>query len=115
MLLCFPTPFLMSCIILSSFAHTFSIIRSYPPCSPFRLVKNKVYAYPDMWVCLYDTYGCDTQDLEDECLDSAKTTEGGNASAVFYPGEEIYQQEVPVVVKLTEKVTERVVRYFSLA
>ena len=99
--------------MLASFAHTFSIIRSYAPCSPFRLVKNKVYAYPDMWVCLYNTYGCDTQDLEEECLDSSTTTEGGNASAVFYPGGD-YEQEVPVVGKLTEKVTQCVVRYFSL-
>jgi len=56
---------------------------------------------------------CDRRDLEEECLDSSTTTEGGNASAVFYPGGD-YEQEVPVVGKLTEKVTQRVVRYFSL-
>ena len=77
-------------------------------------MKNKVYAYPDMWVCLYDTYGCDRRDLEEECLDSSTTTEGGNANAVFYPGGD-YEQAVPVVGKLTKKETQRVVRYFSLA
>lgn len=62
-------------------------------------MKNTVYAYPDVWVCLYDTYGCDEQHLEQECLDSSKMTEWGKPSAVFYGGGE-HEQEVPVVVGL---------------
>lgn len=68
------------------------------------LMKNTVYAYPDVWVCLYDTFGCDTREQEEECRDSATMTEGGNASAVFYPGGE-FEQEVPVVGMFTTDVS----------
>lgn len=59
-------------------------------------MKNTVYAYPDVWVCLYNTYGCDTMDLEEECVVSANMTEAEKPSAWFYRGGE-YEQEVPVV------------------
>lgn len=60
----------------------------------FTLLQNTVYAYPDIWVCLYESYGCDQQELEPECVRSANQTQGGNSSAVFYPGGE-YEQRVP--------------------
>lgn len=87
-------------------AHSFSIFCSSASSSPFYFfcVKNTVYAYPDMWVCLYSTYGCDALDLEEQCLDSATITEGGNASAVFSLGGE-FEQEVPGVATLTESVS----------
>lgn len=56
-----------------------------------RLPQNVVFSYPDVWVCLYDDYGCDEFELEEECVRSTNTTEGGETSAVFYPGGE-YQQ-----------------------
>lgn len=70
-------------------------------------MQNTIYAYPDTWVCIYSTYGCDGIDLEPECLRSATMTEGGNASAVFYPGGE-FEQEVPGVANLTHSVSMQV-------
>lgn len=52
------------------------------------LVQNIVYRFPDVWVCLYDQYGCDTEALEPECVSSAWNTEGGAPDAIFYPSEE---------------------------
>ena len=63
-------------------------------------MKNDVYAYPDTWVCLHDTYGCDDYELEEQCLNSSMLTEGGGTRAIFYPDGE-YQQEVSAVGRLT--------------
>lgn len=42
-----------------------------------------------MYVCLYDFYGCDDANLEEECVFTATDTEGGRRTgAVFNPGEE---------------------------
>lgn len=54
-------------------------------CCP--LAQNVVYQFPDVWVCLYDQYGCDTEDLEPECVSSAWNTEGGPPDSIFYPKE----------------------------
>ncbi|CAN0229685.1 unnamed protein product [Ectocarpus sp. 12 AP-2014] len=62
--------------------------------------ENTVYEYPDVWVCLYNNYGCDKWELEEECMRSANFTEGGNTTAVFYPGGE-YEQVLPGVPRLT--------------
>ena len=70
----------------------------------FRSMKNTVYTYPDVWVCLYHTYGCDAMYLEEECMESSSTTEGGNTGAVFFPGGE-YEQQIPVAGVLTDSVS----------
>ena len=67
-----------------------------------RSMKNTVYTYPDVWVCMYDTYGCD--DLEKMCIDSSSSTEGGNTGAVFHPGGE-YEQQILVAGILTHSVS----------
>lgn len=64
-----------------------------------------MYEYPDIWVCLYGEYGCDSWDLEEECTDSAQLTGWGNTSAVFYPGGD-YEQTIPGVGILTPDVRE---------
>lgn len=65
------------------------------------VLSNDVYAYPDTWLCLYNDFGCDAQDLEEECLDTSVMTEGGQSSAIFYPGGE-FEQNVSAVGKQTE-------------
>ena len=70
----------------------------------FRSMKNTVYTYPDVLVCLYDKYGCETMEMEEMCIDSSTTTEGGNTGAAFYPGGE-YEQQIPVAGILTEMVS----------
>ncbi|CAB1104807.1 unnamed protein product [Ectocarpus sp. CCAP 1310/34] len=64
-------------------------------------VSNTVYEYPDIWVCLYGEYGCDSGELEEECMESAQLTGWGNTSAVFYPGGGEYEQTIPGVGMLT--------------
>eukprot|EP00904_Undaria_pinnatifida_P008142 jgi/Undpi1/4458/HiC_scaffold_17.g07812.m1 len=64
------------------------------------VLSNDVYAYPDTWVCLHDTYGCDDYELEEQCLNSSTLTEGGGTRAIFYPDGE-YEQEVSAVGRLT--------------
>lgn len=81
-------------------------------CSLFRSMKNTVYTYPDVWVCLYDGYGCDTYEKEEKCLNSYTITAGGKASAVFYPDGE-YEQEVPVLGDLTDSVSMLVLQTHS--
>eukprot|EP00903_Cladosiphon_okamuranus_P013102 g12221.t1 len=49
------------------------------------VLTNEVYKYPDLWVCPYVRYGCDTWELERSCVDSAWMTEAGPPDAVFYP------------------------------
>ncbi|CAM9812689.1 unnamed protein product [Ectocarpus sp. 4 AP-2014] len=49
------------------------------------VMTSEVYKYPDLWICLYNNYGCDEWELEEECVDSAWMTEGGVPDAVFYP------------------------------
>ena len=47
-----------------------------------------MYEYPDVWVCLFDTYGCDEQGLEEECANSSSLIEGLAPTAVFYPNDD---------------------------
>lgn len=54
-------------------------------CPELLYFQNVVYKYPDIWICPYVQYGCDTLELEQECVDSAWTTQGGEPDAVFYP------------------------------
>ena len=50
--------------------------------------QNDIYLYPDLWVCLYDTYGCDDQAYEEQCVDSIFDTEGGSTRARYRPGDD---------------------------
>ena len=81
------------------------LLHFYSFCSGFCVTKNTVYRYPDIWVCLYNTYGCDSQDLEEECFNSATLTEGEGANVMIYPGDLDHEQKVPTVGKLTETVS----------
>ena len=65
-----------------------------------------MYTYPDVWVCLYNVFGCDKQELEQQCLDSSELTDGDRAKATFYPGGEL-EQEIPAVGSLTPSVSIR--------
>eukprot|EP00752_Nemacystus_decipiens_P018199 g16328.t1 len=58
------------------------------PDTSFQLT-NVVYKYPDLWICMYDQFGCDDQGLESKCVGSAWDTERGPPDAVFYPKEKL--------------------------
>ena len=73
-------------------------------CYSLSFLQNKVYRYPDTWVCLYNTYGCDEMEREERCMNSSTQTDGGNTTAVFFPGGE-YEQEISAVEKLTKSVS----------
>lgn len=59
------------------------------PVVPCCIFQNVVYKYPDLWICPYVRYGCDTWALEASCVDSAWMTEGGDPYAAFYPREKL--------------------------
>ena len=65
-----------------------------------------MYTYPDMWVCPYNDYGCDSRPLEIECVGSSNLTDAGAAIATFYPNG-TYQQDVEGVGKFTPTVSSR--------
>lgn len=69
----------------------------------FILPQNDVYKYPDIYVCLYDFFGCDTMELEGGCMGSAQSTEGGRSKAVFNMDRDD-EQELRVDAFLTEEV-----------
>lgn len=52
-------------------------------------MQNVVYAYPDLWVCPYNKYGCDNWEFESECAKSVFETEGGEPYAAFYPRDKL--------------------------
>eukprot|EP00752_Nemacystus_decipiens_P013005 g11506.t1 len=53
------------------------------------VLTNEVYKYPDLWICLYNKYGCDQWEFEANCVDSAWDTEGGVPYAAFYPRDKL--------------------------
>lgn len=69
-----------------------------------------MYTYPDVWVCLYNTFGCDEQGVEKQCVESAELTDGGNAKATFHLGGE-FEQTITAVGDVTDTVSMLV--YFS--
>lgn len=70
---------------------------SHPP-------QNDVYKYPDIYVCLYNFFGCDEMELEGDCMGSAQSTEGGRSTAVFNMNKDD-EQELEVDAFLTEEVS----------
>ena len=52
------------------------------------LRQNDLYKYPDIYVCLYNFYGCDTMGLEPDCMSSYNQTEGARTKATFHQGRE---------------------------
>lgn len=66
--------------------------------------QNDIYRYPDVYVCLYNFYGCDQQEDEDDCVYSSTTTQGGDTVASFNPGGET-QLDIPGEAMLTENVS----------
>lgn len=64
----------------------------------YDLLQNDAYKYPDIYVCTYDFYGCDDEDLLENCTHSAQSTEGGNSTAVFNPfGDDRQELDVGVL------------------
>lgn len=70
----------------------------------FMQQQDDIYEYPDLWVCLYDTYGCDAYEYEEQCVSSIFDTEGGSTTAVYRPGDP-YESTINFTFELTEKVT----------
>jgi len=68
-------------------------------------LQKKVYKYPDLWVCLYKQYGCDSWELEEDCVASAWKTEGGPPNAVFYPRETLGDLDQTTTDELPIKAT----------
>ncbi|CAN0164916.1 unnamed protein product, partial [Ascophyllum nodosum] len=66
-------------------------------------ISNDIYLYPDLWVCLYDTYGCDDQAHEEQCVNSIFDTEGGSTRARYRPGDD-NETLINFTVNLTEEV-----------
>ena len=65
--------------------------------------QDEVYMYPDLWVCLYDTYGCDKLEYEEQCVSSIFDTEGGSTSARYRPGD-VDETIINVSANFTEEV-----------
>eukprot|EP00904_Undaria_pinnatifida_P008172 jgi/Undpi1/4485/HiC_scaffold_17.g07839.m1 len=66
------------------------------------VLSNDVYKYPDIYVCLYDFYGCDDFELEGDCMGSFQSTEGGNSNAIFNLNRD-NEQDLQVDALLTEE------------
>ncbi|CAN0175933.1 unnamed protein product, partial [Scytosiphon promiscuus] len=57
------------------------------------VLSNQLYRYPDVYVCLYDYFGCDEMDLEEECVFTAFDTQGARRTrAVFNPDGDTEQE-----------------------
>ena len=54
----------------------------------FLTKQDEIYTYPDVWVCLYDNYGCDNSESERQCVMSIFDTEGGPTRATYRPGDD---------------------------
>ncbi|CAM9308303.1 unnamed protein product, partial [Laminaria digitata] len=67
------------------------------------VLSNHAYKYPDIYVCLYDFYGCDEEELEEGCVRSAQRTEGGISAAVYNPNMDD-EQELKTDAFLTDEV-----------
>lgn len=71
--------------------------------------QNVVYDYPDIWVCLYSTYGCDLEKREEGCANSSSLIEGRAPTVVFYPNTSDQlgdrRQEIVGYSKLTDTVS----------
>lgn len=74
------------------------------PLVSFGPLQNDVYKYPDIYVCLYDFYGCDDLELEGDCMGSFQSTEGGKSNAVFNLNRD-NEQDLQVDAFLTEEVS----------
>ena len=62
-------------------------------CAAFLLPQNTIYDYPDIWVCMYDSYGCDAIEREEGCANSSTLMEGKTPTAVFYPNTSLPRDE----------------------
>lgn len=62
-----------------------------------------MYKYPDVHVCLYKFYGCDSLELEEDCTASALKMNGGFTTATFNPNGDD-EQEISSSAFLTEEV-----------
>lgn len=67
------------------------------------MLQDDLYKYPDVYVCLYDFFGCDSLGLEEDCMSSANSTEGGLTTATFNPGQD-NEQRIVTEAKLTDEV-----------
>lgn len=65
--------------------------------------QGEGYKYPDVWVCLYESHGCDAKENEDDCVYSSSTTQGGFTTATFNPDCDD-EQEIAASAVLTDDV-----------
>lgn len=65
--------------------------------------QNDLYEYPDVYVCLYNFFGCDSLDLEEQCIGTVHSTEGGETKAFFNPLD-VNPQEISTDASLTDEV-----------
>ncbi|CAM9937236.1 unnamed protein product, partial [Ascophyllum nodosum] len=64
--------------------------------------SNKIYTHPDLWMCLYVNYGCDTFEDEEQCITSINDTEGGPTRARYRPGD-VNETLINFTANITEK------------
>ncbi|CAN0252419.1 unnamed protein product [Ascophyllum nodosum] len=64
-------------------------------------ISNDLYRYPDIYVCLYNFFGCDQMELEPSCVASHNQTEGARTKATFNPGGDT-EQDIARDAFLTE-------------
>lgn len=62
-----------------------SVLPSYGFTTRHGSIQNELYKYPDVYVCLYNYYGSDTLEQEEDCIYSVNDTEGGMPSAILNP------------------------------
>ena len=56
-------------------------------------------------MCLYDTYGCDKLEYEEQCISSILDTEGGPTRARYRPGD-VNETLIKFTTNITDQVTE---------
>lgn len=81
------------------------------PLSLYVGAQKDAYKYPEVYVCLYEFYGCDLQEDEDDCVYSSSTTQGGPTTATFNPGED-NELDIPAEATLTNESINVRTRFF---
>ena len=72
--------------------------------------QNEIYTYPDLWICLYNNYGCDKTEIEKECIMSVFDTEGGPTRATYRPGDD-HETTINFTANVTDTVRIHVPAY----
>lgn len=67
------------------------------------ITSDDLYPYPDVSVCLFNDYGCDSIEQRKNCVMSVNDTEGGPTRARYYPWQAEDQQDISTKVGETSK------------